>query len=498
MGVHSLFEQHFCHFIYIDMGSIMMNVTMRKKPFALEKFKYFWQCIIDTLKGIEIDYTRESVNRAIILLSIPMVLEMAMESVFVLVDVFWVARIGTNAVAAVGLTDAAISLIYALAHGMAMAVTAVVARRIGEKDKAGAGRSAAQAIWLGLFVGIPGVLFGIFLPKTVLGWMGASPEVIEIGSGFTTWMLAGNAVIILLFLNNGIFRGAGDAAIAMRALWLANGINIVLDPCLIFGWGSFPELGVTGAAVATTLGRGIGVLYQFSRFWRGNGRIHIHVKDWIPRFDIIWNLIRVSAGGVMQLLIATSSWIFLMRLVAIFGSFALAGYTISIRIIVFTILPAWGIANAASTLVGQNLGAKTPDRAELAVWRTGLFNCIFLSLVAVVFIIFPEPIVRFFTNDASVISYAIDTMRILSYGYPAFAYGMVLTQAFNGAGDTFTPTVMNLFCYWLFQLPLAYALSMLLGFDAQGVFISIAVADSALAVVSVIWFKQGKWKLKEV
>ncbi|KAA3619658.1 MAG: MATE family efflux transporter [Calditrichaeota bacterium] len=475
-----------------------MSDSKNKKHVFLDRFQFYWRNIIDALKGSEIDYTNAHLNQAIILLSVPMVLEMAMESIFVLVDVFWVARIGTDAVAAVGLTDASISLIYAVSHGLAMAVTAVVARRIGEKDPAGAGRNAAQAIWLGIVASIPGFLVGIFMPEKILMWMGASPEVIETGAGFTAWLLGGNVVIVLLFLNNGIFRGAGDAAIAMRALWIANGCNIVLDPCLIFGIGPFPELGVTGAAVATTIGRGVGVLYQFYIFWRGNSRIHIRAQDWRIHFDIIWNMIRVSVGGILQLLIATSSWIILMRLVADFGSSALAGYTIALRVIIFTILPAWGIANAAATLVGQNLGAKNPGRAEQAVWRTGLFNCVFLVAVSLVFIIFPRPIIQFFTTDAAVIAYAVDALRYISYGYAFYAYGMVFVQAFNGAGDTYTPTAINFFCYWLFQIPFAYALAQWLELNAQGVFISITVAEIILTVVSYYIFKLGRWKLKQV
>ncbi|MCA9733659.1 MAG: MATE family efflux transporter [Deferribacteres bacterium] len=462
------------------------------------EIKFYWRSIIDAVKGIEIDYTNANLNQAILLLAIPMVLEMAMESVFVLVDVFWVARIGTNAVAAVGLTDAAVSLIYAVSHGLAMAVSAVVARRIGEKDKAGANRSAAQAIWLGVFASIPGFFIGIFMPEKILLLMGASPEVIQIGSGFTIWLLGGNLVIILLFLNNGIFRGVGDATIAMRALWIANGFNILLDPCLIFGIGPFPELGVTGAAVATTFGRGVGVLYQFYVFWRGKSRVHIHIRDWYIQFGVIGNLIKVSGGGVLQLLIGTSSWIILMRIVADFGSSALAGYTIAIRIIVFTLLPAWGIANAASTLVGQNLGAKQADRAETAVWRTGLYNCIFLISVGFFFIFFPRPIVQFFTEDEAVITYAIDALRYISYGYAFYAYGMVLVQAFNGAGDTYTPTWLNFFCYWLFQIPLAYSLAKWLAFGAQGVFLSITITEFMLTVASFIIFRKGRWKLKQV
>ncbi|KAA3656032.1 MAG: MATE family efflux transporter [Calditrichaeota bacterium] len=475
-----------------------MFYLKEKQSLLQGKIQSYWRNIIDALKGLEIDYTNANLNQAILLLSVPMVLEMAMESVFVLVDVFWVARVGTNAVAAVGLTDAAISLIYAVSHGLAMAISAVVARRIGEKDKEGAARNAAQAIWLGIFASIPTFLIGIFIPEKILMLMGASPEVIAVGSGFAAWLLGGNVVIILLFLNNGIFRGAGDATIAMRALWIANGCNIILDPCLIFGIGPFPELGVTGAAVATTFGRGIGVAYQFYVFWRGKSRIHLHMQYWVLDVKMIWNLIKVSIGGILQLLIATSSWIILMRIVADFGSNALAGYTIAIRIIIFSILPAWGIANAAATLVGQNLGARNPDRAESAVWRTGLYNCIFLVAIGFVFIFLPKPIVQFFTVEPPVVAYATDALRYISYGYAFYAYGMVLVQAFNGAGDTYTPTWINFFCYWLFQIPLAYGLAKWLNFNAQGVFLSITIAEIALTLVSYFMFKQGRWKLKKV
>ncbi len=451
-----------------------------------------------SLRGTDADYTSIRLRRAIFLLALPMVLEMAMESVFVVVDVFFVAKLGSDAVAAVGLTDSVITLVYAIAVGLTMAVTALVARRIGEKEPEKAAQGAVQAICLGIVVSIPMTLIGIFNAKKILHLMGASEEVIQIGSGYTTVLLGGSLTIMLLFIINAVFRGAGDAVLAMRVLWLANLINIILDPCFIFGWGPFPELGVTGAAVATTIGRGLGVAFQLYLLFRGTQRIQI--KRWHLKIDpkTMVRLVRVSTGGILQYLIATASWIGIVRIIALFGSLVIAGYTIAVRIIIFSLLPSWGIANAASTMVGQSLGAKNPKRAERAVWKIALVNFVFLGSVSLSFIIFPGALAKIFTDDLRIIPHAVDCLRFIAYGYPFVAYGAVIVHAFNGAGDTFTPSVINFFCYWLFQIPLAYVLAVPLGIEARGVFIAIAIAETALAVVAVSIFRKGKWKTKKI
>jgi putative MATE family efflux protein len=450
------------------------------------------------LTGKELDFTSGPIGRAIVLLAIPMVLEMVMESVFALTDAFFVSRLGTDAVATVGLTEAMISILFAVAAGTAMATTAMVARRVGEKNLAGARLAAGQSILLGLgltaFVAIPGVTFA----RELLGLMGGSPELVAAGSGYTRVLFGGSMTIMLLFLLNAVFRGAGDAAIAMRVLWIANACNIVLDPCLIFGLGPFPEMGVTGAAVATTIGRGIGVALQLWVLFRGGSRIRITPIDLEPRLRIILRLLRLSVGGILQFLIGTSSWVVLVWTIGSFGASAVAGYTIAIRLIVFAILPSWGLANAAATLVGQNLGAGSPGRAEASVWRAGLYNMLFLLAVAGVFVTAAGPLIRLFSADAAVVAHGIACLRWVSYGYPCYAWGMVMVQAFNGAGDTYTPTVINLFCYWLFQLPLAYLLAHHTGLGATGVFMAITIAESAVAVVGIIVFRRGGWKKRIV
>jgi putative MATE family efflux protein len=457
-----------------------------------------WGTVKLSLAGKQLDFTTGPIGRSIILLSIPMVLEMVFESVFALTDAFFVSRLGTDAVATVGLTEAMITILFAVAEGMAIATTAMVARRIGEKDTNGARVAAAQAILLGLiltaFVAIPGVLFS----RELLSFMGGSPELIEAGSGYTMVLFGGSATITLLFLLNAVFRGAGDAAIAMWVLWIANGINIVLDPCLIFGLGPFPEMGITGAAVATTIGRGTGVLIQLWILFFGGSRIRIDVRDLIPRLGIILRLFRLSLGGILQFLIGTSSWVFLVWIVGHFGSAAVAGYTIAIRLIIFAILPSWGMANAAATLVGQNLGAGQPERAATSAWRSGIYNTVFLLAVAVVFVAFAEPMIRLFTAEAAVITFGVACLRWVSYGYPFYAWGMVMVQSFNGAGDTYTPTVINLFCYWLFQLPLAWFLAHDGGFGATGAFMAIAIAEALIAVIGILVFRRGKWKTRTV
>jgi putative MATE family efflux protein len=462
------------------------------------KLAGFWQDLREALRGSEQEFTEGSLRRAIVLLAIPMVLEMVLESVFAVVDVFFVAKLGADAVAAVGLTESVITLVYAVAIGLSMGTTAMVARRIGEKDRQGAIVAAAQAIAVGTVLSVPIAAIGLLFAPKILALMGATESVIELGSGYTLVMLGGNITIMLIFLINAVFRGAGDAALAMRVLWLSNVFNIVLDPCLILGLGPFPQLGVTGAAVATVIGRGLGVLYQLYILFGRQGRIQLDRTALKFDAQVMLNLLRLSLGGVFQILIGTASWVGLTRIVSIFGSAALAGYTIAMRIIVFAILPSWGLSNAAATLVGQNLGAKKPERAEKSVWLTGFGNMLFLAGVAIVFILFAKPLVALFTDDPEVMPYAVSCLRIVSYGYIFYAYGMVVVQAFNGAGDTYTPTLINLGCYWLFQIPLAYALSLPLQAGAQGVFVAITVAESLLAVVGILIFRRGKWKEKKI
>jgi putative MATE family efflux protein len=457
-----------------------------------------WSSLWEAIRGSHQDYTTGSLNRAILLLAVPMVLEMVLESLFAVVDVFWVGRLGANAVATVGLTESMLSLVFSVALGLSLSTTAMVARRIGEKDPEDAAIAGVQAIFLGLIVSlIIGIPCLIWAPN-LLRLMGASPEIVATGSGYTRICLGGSCAVLLLFLNNAIFRGAGDAAIAMRLLWVSNIINLVLDPCLIFGCGPFPRLGVTGAALATFTGRSIGVIYQFYRLMRGTERIRILQSQIRLRAQVLLRLVRVSLTGILQFAIAHTSWIGLVRIVSIFGSAALAGYTIGIRIVVFVILPSWGLSNAAATLVGQNLGAGHPERAEKAVWRTGLYNMIFLGLIGVIFIFFSEPIVRLFTYDPNVVRLGAACLRIISYGNLGYAYFMVMMQAFNGAGDTVTPTIVNFFGFWLFEIPLAYWLSLPLRLHSNGVFFSIAIAESTMAAASAVLFKQGKWKKQKI
>ena len=457
-----------------------------------------WSSIREAIRGSRQDFTTGNLNRAILLLAIPMILEMVLESLFAVVDVFWVGRLGADAVATVGLTESLLSLVFAIGLGLSLSTTAMVARRIGEKDPAGAAVAGVQAIVLGLAVSAIVGLPCFFYAPGLLRLMGASPEIIAIGSGYARIALGGSGAIMLLFLNNAIFRGAGDAAIAMRLLWVSNIINLFLDPCLIFGLGPFPKLGVTGAALATFTGRSIGVLYQFYRLLRGTERIRILRQQFRINLRVLLRLLRVSLTGISQFAIAHTSWIGLVRIVSVFGSAALAGYTIAIRIIIFIILPSWGLSNAAATLVGQNLGAKQPERAEASVWRTGFYNMLFLGAVGLLFVFFAEPVVRLFTRDPLVVPLAASCLRILSYGNVAYAYAMVMLQAFNGAGDTMTPTVVNFFCFWLLEIPLAYFLAITARMHSNGVFFSIVVAQASIAAVSIILFKRGRWKRQQI
>ena len=457
-----------------------------------------WSSIRESIRGSHQDYTTGSLNRAILLLAIPMVLEMVLESLFAVVDVFWVGRLGADAVATIGLTESLLSLVFAVGLGLSLSTTAMVARRIGEKDPEGAAVAGVQAIIIGLtfslLVGIPCFLYGADL----LRLMGASPQIVATGGGYARVALGGSGAIMMLFLNNAIFRGAGDAAIAMRLLWVSNIINLILDPCLIFGWGPFPKLGVTGAAVATFTGRSIGVLYQFYRLMRGSERIRILRKQLRVNLGVLLRLLRVSLTGILQFAIAHTSWIGLVRIISVFGSAALAGYTIAIRILIFILLPSWGLSNAAATLVGQNLGAKQPERAETSVWRTGYYNMIFLGAIGVFFLIFAGPVIRLFTHDPAVLPLAVACLRIISCGNVGYAYGMVMLQAFNGAGDTVTPTIVHFFGFWLLEIPLAYALAIPLGMRANGAYIAIVVAECAIAGAGIILFRQGRWKRQQI
>jgi putative MATE family efflux protein len=457
-----------------------------------------WSSIREALRGSHQDYTTGNLNRAILLLAIPMVLEMVLESLFAVVDVLWVGRLGANAVATVGLTESLLALVFSIGIGLSMSTTAMVARRIGEKDPVDAAIAGAQAIFLGLLISLAiGVPAFIFAPQ-LLRLMGASPEIVATGTGYARIALGGCGAIVMLFLNNAIFRGAGDAAIAMRLLWVSNILNLILDPCLIFGLGPFPRLGVTGAALATFSGRSIGVLYQFYRLMKGSGRIRI--PPTLLRFNprVMWRLVRVSLTGILQFAIANTSWIALVRIVSIFGAAALAGYTIAIRIVIFVILPSWGLSNAAATLVGQNLGAGHPQRAEQAVWRTGLYNMLFLGIIGVVFIFSATPLVRLFTHDPAVVPLAASALRILSYGNIAYAYGMVMLQSFNGAGDTITPTIVNFFGFWILEIPLAWWLALHQGLRSTGVFLSIVIAQAAVALAGILLFRRGKWKKQKI
>jgi putative MATE family efflux protein len=451
----------------------------------------------EALLGSHYNFTEGDLNRAIILLAIPMILEMAMESLFGVVDVFFVSRLGPDAVATVGLTESLLTLVFGVAIGLSMATTAFVARRIGEDDLAGAAESSVQAILLGLLISAIVGVIGILKAPVLLHMMGSTPTV-ESNARYTQLMLGGSAVIFMLFLINAIFRGAGDAALAMRALWIANGINIVLDPCLINGWGPFPKLGVFGAAVATTTGRGIGVLFQLWALSSGTHRITIQRPQMRLNLPVIWHLLRVSSTGMAQFLIATASWVALIRIVSSFGSAVVAGYTIAVRLLVFAILPSWGFSNAAATLVGQNLGAKKPERAEKSVYRTGFYNMIYMGLVSVVFVFFPGILVAIFTHDPAVSSPAISCLSIFGLAFVSYAWGMVLMQAFNGAGDTLTPTLINLLAFWACQIPLAYLFAIRLGRGPKGAFAAVPIADLVFTIAALVAFRRGTWKLQKI
>ncbi len=457
-------------------------------------FKYFKIAVT----GKEQEFTTGSIRRAVFMLSVPMILEMMMESVFAVVDIYFVSKVSVNAVATIGLTESVITLVYAVAIGLSIAATAVVARRVGEKDMHGASQAAVQAIFLGISVAVLVSVIGLMYPKEILGLMGAEPDLIEEGYGYTKVLLGGNVTIMLLFLINAIFRGAGDASVAMWTLILSNGLNIILDPIFIFGLGPIPAFGVQGAAIATTIGRGTAVAFQIIILFYGWSRIKITLKDLVLRVKVMVNLINVSLGGIGQFLIGTSSWIFLMRIMSEFGSEVLAGYTIAIRVMMFTMMPAWGMSNAAATLVGQNLGANQPQRAEDSVWKTGKYTAIFMAIVSLAYLLFAKTIIGWFTNEIEVIKQGSLCLQIIAAGYIFYAYGMVVIQSFNGSGDTRTPTYINFICFWLFQLPFAYLAAITFELGPKGVFWAITLAEVSVALIGIVWFRKGKWKQMKV
>ena len=458
----------------------------------------FWSILREAVAGSERDFTQGSIGLAIFILSVPMILEMFGESLFAIVDIFFVAKLGADAVAIVGLTESMMALIYAVAFGLAIGATATVARRVGEKDDKGAAKSAAHVLYLGVVVSVIMSSIGIIFAPNILALLGAKPHIIEQGTLFMRIMLGGNAVVVFIFLLNAIFRGAGDAAIAMRVLWLANVLNMILAPCFIFGVWFFPELGVTGAAVGTTIGRGCGVLFAAWHLFRPGGRIHVDRESWKLDIGLLWKIVKLSSTAVFQFLIATASWSALIVIIAGFGEEAIAGYVIALRVVMFALLPALGLSNAAATLVGQNLGAGKPERAEKSVWKAAYFNAAFYGAIGLVFLFFSNSIIGIFTSEPTILAYGTNCLHIVAYGFAFYGLGMVLETAFNGAGDTWTPTYLNLFIFWLLEIPLAYILAYYFGLGASGVFWAITIAFSLLAIVSAILFRRGKWKEKEV
>lgn len=453
-----------------------------------------WQA----LSGKEFEYTEGSINKAIFLLAVPMIFEMIMESLFAVVDVYFVSKVSVNAVATVGLTESVMMIIYSIAVGLSMATTAIISRRVGEKKYKRAGDAAFQSMTLAAIVSLALGVSGYFFAPEILSLMGGEEKLVQEGIGYTRVMYAFNFTAIFLFLLNAVFRGAGNPMLAMVSLWLANGLNMILDPMLIFGYGPFPAMGVEGAAVATNIGRGTGVILQLILLFRGAGTVKVGLKNMVVRFKTVWEMVKISAGGIGQFLIESASWLFLVRIMAHFGEEALAGYTIAFRIIVFTLLPSWGMANAAATLVGQNLGAQKPDRAEKSVWKTALYNTLFLVAVSIIFFVFAEPILGLFGQNENVTAIGMSALKIICLGYIFFSYGMVVGQAFNGAGDTITPMIISLIVFWLIQIPLAYLLAIHWDYGSDGVFACISICHSIYAIVAMIIFRKGKWKLTKV
>lgn len=477
---------------------VLHNEEHNPESAGSTRFQRARRLIWDALRGRNGSATEGTLTAAILFLAIPMVLEMVMESVFAVVDIFFVSRLGAASVAAVGLTESLMTIVYTVAMGLSIGVTATVARRVGEKNPEAAGAATVQGMILG--AAIAGVIsvVGVWQAENLLGLMGATEEVIQAGSGYARILLGTNGVILMLFLLNAAFRGAGDAAIAMRVLWLANGLNIILDPLLIFGIGPFPEMGVTGAAVATSIGRGTAVMVQLYTLFRLSDRLRITASHFRVRLSVILRLIKLSATGTFQIFVGMASWVGLVRVIASFGPEALAGYTVAIRIVIFAILPAWGLSNAAATMVGQNMGAGKPDRAEKAAWQSGFIGFTYLASIGVVFLIFAPQLVGLFGIDPVSAGFAVDGLRIVAMGFFFFGHGLTLSAAFNGAGDAWTPTWMNLICFWLIQVPLAWTLAFPVGMGPNGVFTSIAISYGIFAVMSVVLFKRGSWKTKEV
>lgn len=457
-----------------------------------------WLELKDALQGTEADYTQISLKKAIFLLAVPMILELVMESTFAVVDIYFVGKLGPSAVATVGLTETYLFLLYSIAMGLSMAITAIIARRIGEKKKEEAGTAAVQAIFLALLASVPFTVGGIFFARELLALMGADQWSLEHGYRYTQWMLGGNAVIVLLFVINAVFRGAGDAAIAMRVLWAANAINIVLDPLLIFGWGPFPAFGVEGAAIATNIGRGVGVAIQLWALFRVGKHIRIALSQLYVETKTMLHILRTSLGGIGQMIVAMTAWIFLMRILADIGSEAVAASTTVIRIMMFTMMPAWGLSNAAATLVGQNLGANNPERAESSVWTIGFYNMLFLVCVSAVYFFCNEFLMTIFTDDPTVIAIGAEWIRILSYSYFVYGWWMVSVQAFNGAGDTKTPTWINVIFFWMIQIPLSYLLAVQFGWQHSGVFWGVFISETSVGIFTLMLFKRGKWKTVRV
>jgi putative MATE family efflux protein len=462
----------------------------------IKKAKRFGELVRESIRGNEYDFTKIRLSKAILLLSVPMILEMMMESVFAIVDIWFVSRLGDEAIATVGITESLQTIIYAIGFGLSIAITALVSRRIGEGKPEKAARAAGQAIALtvmvSVFIAVPGALYA----TEILELMGLSVEMAAEYSGYTAIILGSNVIVMLLFVNNAIFRSAGDAALSMKVLWLANILNIILDPCLIFGLGPFPELGIEGAAIATSTGRGIAVIWQLWLLFKGNGRVKVRLPHLMPQFREMGKLLNLSWSAILQNIIATASWVVLMRIMAQFGSEVLAGYTIAIRILIFCLLPSWGISNAASTLTGQNLGAGHPERAERAVWFTGKINVILLGVISVVLVSWPELFIGFFTDQPGVLESGARGLRIVSFGMMAYGLGMVMHQSFNGAGDTRTPLVLNLISFWIIEIPLAWLLAMTFGMEADGVFFAILIAETSLTILGVMLFRKGRWKHK--
>lgn len=468
---------------------------MQSNKISLKQFIQYFKIAVT---GKQQEFTSGSIRRAVFMLAVPMILEMLMESIFALVDIMYVSQISVNAVATIGLTESVIVLIYAVAIGLSIAATAIVARRIGQKDLKGASNAAVQVIFLGVFVAAIVSVIGIIYPKELLGLMGAEPDLIEEGYGYTKVLLGGNITIMLLFLINAIFRGTGEASISMRVLILSNGLNIILDPMFIFGFGPIPAFGVEGAAIATTIGRGTAVLFQLAILFYGYSKIKIGIKDIVIRVGVMLNLIKVSLGGIGQFLIGTTSWVFLMRIISEFGSEVLAGYTIAIRVMLFSLMPAWGMSSAAASLVGQNLGAKKPERAEQSVWITSKYCSIFMGTVSVLYLVFAPQIIELFNETPDVVKYGSLCLRIMTAPFIFYGFGMIAINAFNGAGDTKTPTYINFVCFWLLQLPFAYIVAITLDYGPVGVFWSVALGEVSMAIIAVIWFKKGHWKKVEV